>query len=325
MSDRPLLICLTATRNYGWVTRAFLKANSLWADYIIVVDQMSTDGTQEMCAEYEKVILIEDDDLSYSETRRSTMAINRAREIEGEKILINLDIDEVLPANWMGTNDGKRILNSKPGDMFIFYWANILPDKKHFKNGKDALYRIFHDDGVSKFDNQGKDMHTHCLPWCTTGEDVVIKDFPILHFCIYNTSFQFVKQWYYYQMVDYDKNHRSIISLSRYYRKPIPNQATSTDQEIKTAWLWTDFDIFSKIELNAPLLLWQEIRRFLEKNGTAHYKKLDIWDQEFIQHVEVRDPRPFFYKAIHSYLRATDQCRNSLPVRAIDKSLKWFV
>ena len=325
MSNCPLLICLTATRNYGWVTRAFLKANSQWADYIIVVDQMSTDGTQAMCAEYEKVILIEDHDLSYSETRRSTMAINRAREIEGDKILINLDIDEVLPANWMETNDGQRILKSKPGDMFVLFWANLLPDKKHFKSEKDALYRAFHDDGVSEFDNQGKDMHTHCLPWCPTQKEVFVHDFPILHFGIYNTSFQFVKRWYYYQMVDYDLNHRSAVSLSRFYRKAIPFQATSTDQEIKTSWLWKDFDIFSQIEVITPLILWQEIRRFIEKKGITHYQKLDIWDEEFIRKTEVQDPRSFLYKALHFYLRATEKYQYSIPVRAIDKLLKWFV
>jgi GT2 family glycosyltransferase len=49
--EKPLLICLTATRNYGWVTRAFLKSNSLWADLIIIADQHSTDGTREIVSE----------------------------------------------------------------------------------------------------------------------------------------------------------------------------------------------------------------------------------------------------------------------------------
>ena len=115
----------------GWVTSAFLKANSLWADYIIMVDQMSTDGTREMPTN-PKVILLDNEDLTYSETKRSEMAINRAREIDGDKILIFLAIDEVLPANIQETEDWKKLLESKPGEVFCFKWANILPGGKRF-------------------------------------------------------------------------------------------------------------------------------------------------------------------------------------------------
>lgn len=323
---RPLLICLTATRNYGWITRAFLKANSQWADYIIVVDQMSTDDTQELCSGYNNVILIENKDLTYSESTRSIMALNRARKIEGDKIFIYLAIDEVLPANWQETEDGKRIMQSSPGDMYILNWANLLSDRKHYKaSGKDNMYRIFHDDGLSTYDNQGRDMHTHCLPWCNTGREHQVSDFPILHFGLYNTAFQQVKQWYYYQMIDYDKNNRSTIILSRFYRKEIPCYNTSEDWENNPDWFWPQFDIFSLVDLSVVPFLWDEIRRLVELNGSNHYRKLDIWDKEFLLRLGMADPRTFWHKMIHSYLHATQSARNTIIIRALDKILKRFV
>jgi hypothetical protein len=78
---------MTATRNYGWVTNSFLKANSLWADYIIVADQHSTDGNREMALEYPNVILLDNDNLNYSESTWSQLVIDRARQIEGDIIL----------------------------------------------------------------------------------------------------------------------------------------------------------------------------------------------------------------------------------------------
>ena len=48
MSNRPLLVVLTPVRNEAWVLHAFLKATSLWADHIIIADQMSTDGSRDI-------------------------------------------------------------------------------------------------------------------------------------------------------------------------------------------------------------------------------------------------------------------------------------
>ena len=43
MKQKPLQVVMTPVRNEAWVLKAFLEATSLWADYIIVADQMSTD------------------------------------------------------------------------------------------------------------------------------------------------------------------------------------------------------------------------------------------------------------------------------------------
>ena len=51
--DNVIQIVMTPTRNEAWVIRAFLECNGLWADYIIIADQMSTDGTREIIAEYQ--------------------------------------------------------------------------------------------------------------------------------------------------------------------------------------------------------------------------------------------------------------------------------
>lgn len=50
--NRPISIVMTPTRNDAWVIRAFLECNGLWADYIIIADQMSTDGTREIANAY---------------------------------------------------------------------------------------------------------------------------------------------------------------------------------------------------------------------------------------------------------------------------------
>ena len=51
--EKPLLVVLTPVFNEAWILPAFLKATSLWADYIIIADQMSTDGSREIYKEFE--------------------------------------------------------------------------------------------------------------------------------------------------------------------------------------------------------------------------------------------------------------------------------
>ena len=50
--NAPIHIVMTPTRNEVWVLRAFMEATTRWADYIIICDQMSTDGTREIVQAY---------------------------------------------------------------------------------------------------------------------------------------------------------------------------------------------------------------------------------------------------------------------------------
>ena len=57
--NKPLQIVMTPVRNEAWILPAFLRATSLWADYIIIADQMSTDGSRELYQQFDKVIVIQ--------------------------------------------------------------------------------------------------------------------------------------------------------------------------------------------------------------------------------------------------------------------------
>ncbi len=78
--------------------RAFLETTSQWADYIIIADQISTDGSREIMDEYPKVIRIDNTNLNFNETERQAMLVAKACEVAARRdtILWILDADEVL-------------------------------------------------------------------------------------------------------------------------------------------------------------------------------------------------------------------------------------
>lgn len=106
----PLHIVMTPVCNEAWVLHAFLKATSLWADYIIVADQMSTDGSRDIYLQYEKVIVIDNTNPNFNEAERQAMLVAKAREIAAgrDTLLWGLDADEILPANWHALLQRKR-------------------------------------------------------------------------------------------------------------------------------------------------------------------------------------------------------------------------
>lgn len=331
--NKPLLICMTATRNYGWVTSVFLKANSLWADYIIIADQHSTDGTREMSLKYSNVILLDNDDIEYSETKRSELLISRARQIEGDKILFFLAIDEILSANFRETLDWQKILQSKKGDVFFFYWANLCSDTQNYWSSKDSknnpfyMARMFHDDDITPYDNEGLDMHTHCIPYPKDEANHVffVNDFRILHFGDFNENWNKAKQRF-YQFVDFDKNNRNITTLSRMYNRWDGKIQTN---ELPQHWIYNKekhgFNLFEEVNTKEQPFLDQYVLSFIKENGIQRYSNLDVWDKSFLEKYNIIDPRPFWIKIVHLYFHLTIKYTSSYIVRMIDKILKIIV
>ena len=66
-SENFNIICLTPVRNEAWILDKFLQCTSLWADYIILADQMSTDGSREIALKYPKVILVDNNSATFNE------------------------------------------------------------------------------------------------------------------------------------------------------------------------------------------------------------------------------------------------------------------
>lgn len=327
VDERPILVCLTATRNYGWCTKAFLEANSLWADYIIVVDQMSTDNTREICAEYDKVIVVDNTNLTYSETIRCNLAINKACEIKGDKIFIYLAIDEVLSANAIHSKDWKIMLETNPSDVGCLQWANICSNgvTYHPTTMKDGspfwMARIFHDDMITPYNSNCIDMHTNCIPYPKNAREFYINDFVILHLEQYNTLWLNDKIKYYH-FVDYDQTSRSAIRLDRKYNY---NRNNQPDIPLRTEWLQYDFDLFNYIDLSRQSFFFEQIKLFIEINGVERYVKLNVWKDDLLNYLKISDPRSLLVRSIHNYLDYTRYKKNQLFYRIIDWFLSYII
>jgi hypothetical protein len=324
---RPKLVCLTPVRNEAWCLDMFLQSTSKWADHIIIADQKSIDGSKEIAMKYPKVILIDNPNDKYNESGRQKLLINEARKINGDKILFALDTDEIFTSNFQNTHDWQMILNSKPGDVFGFQWANINPDLKTYFPSSFYYPWVFHDDEITEHKNYAKEIHSMRIPYPSKADMgwYKVEDFKVFHFAHINKK-RVKSKWRYYQFIEKIKGiHSNPITSFRSYsykkeiRLPIPKN-----------WIQDYETIFKAFKLDGEKFWFDdEVLIFIEKYGIETFSILPIWDRDtkanFMSIKRIEDPRNWFQKALHSYLKITQPFYPSRFVRIMDKILKIII
>lgn len=323
----PLQIVMTPVRNEAWVLRFFLTATSRWADYIIIADQMSTDGSREIASEFPKVILIDNKNPEFNEAERQAMLIAKAREVAAgrDTLLWGLDADEVFDAHFQETEDWKHIVNSVPGDVFWFKWAEICPNKKEYWLSPTTYYPwLFHDDGKEPHGNYVRSMHSMRIPYPIEEKQMYyVDDFRVLHLANMN-PYRVASKRRFYTFIDWEMNHRSPIVMSRTYIEdkkendilPLPDSFVYSESNSGFG-MWTMVDCVTK-------KCWMDdyVNGRLPRHSMKDLRKLDIWSDGLPEICNMADPRRWIDKRIHGYLHNTHQRRFSPVVRIIDKILK---
>ena len=327
VTTTPIHIVMTPVRNEAWGLRAFLEATSLWADYVIIADQMSTDGSREIAKEYPKVILIDNKNPEFNEAERQAMLVAKAREVAAgrDTLLWGLDADEILAANTFETEDWNHIVNSVPGDVFWFKWAEICPNQKEYWLSPTTYYPwLFHDDGKEPHGNYVRNMHSMRIPY-PIGEKQIyyVDDFRVLHLAYLN-QYRVASKFRFYQFVDWEMNKRSPISLNRsYFQTKMSEEVRPLPKEFLYNKEKYGFDVMELVDTKvAKCYMDSYIVDRLGRHSMKELRRLDIWDEVFCSTYNLEDPRRIVDKWVHSYLRNTAKKRDKKMVRIIDKILK---
>ena len=327
MSSSPLLVVLTPVRNEAWVLRAFLEATSLWADYIIIADQMSTDGSREIAKEYPKVILIDNNRKEMHQAATRRLLFETSKKIEGDKLLFTLDADEFLSGDFIHTADWKRIMESEPDDSFCWRWMNLKRNDitkystfQHYywcvHESKDLWNGMFPDNFI----------HEWRLPWSPKADEkhkFLLDDFCSIHLARVNELRQRNKERFYQVSTVGQNPKKSRISLYRQYHTEEKLEYMDVPSDAYCFYEEQGIDLWKYIDLNDEGEYYtSEILRYFQRDGMKKYALLDIWEVDWMERNGLKDPRNVFHKMLFGYLRKTNPYANSIWVRCIDKIFK---
>lgn len=328
--NRPLIIVMTPVRNAAWVLRAFLEATSLWADHIVIADQMSTDGSREIAMEYPKVILIDNNrkEMHMAATRR--LLFDAARKIEGEKILFALDADEFLSGDFVNTEDWKKIMNSNPNDSFCWRWMNLKSgDATQYSTSQHYYWAVYESEDLWEGKFPDNIIHEWRLPWSLKkdcSQKFLLNDFYSIHLAKVNELRQRNKERF-YQVSTIGNNVKvSVVSMYRQYNSDGEDKYQIVPKDAYKYYEERGLNIWKFVDCtDVGRYYTEETLSYFERDGLKRYAKLDIWDSDWMEENKLKDPRSWYHKLFHSYLQHTKPFSNRFLVRFVDKVLKQFV
>ncbi len=326
MSEKPIVISLTPVRNEAWILDRFLQAASLWADHIIIADQMSTDGSREIAGKYEKVILIDNHSETYNESDRQKLLIHEARKIAGPRLLISLDADEFFTPNVLTSVEWQEILSSKPGTIMKFQLANLRPGFTKMWLGQHFPWGYM-DDG---YRHEGQLIHSVRLPLPTDGPTLILNDIRIMHFQYTDWDRMASKHRWYQCFELINSNGRNALKIYRQYHHMygLPSNKILT---VPKEWI-TQYGLLG-IDIKTPApegTHWWDDKtlEMMEKYGAAFFKKISVWDFNWSEKAgkstknhpdKYRDPRSLMDKGIQFWLRLSQKYYLKRPFRQIDQ------
>jgi hypothetical protein len=328
--SEPLKIVLTPVRNEAWVLRAFLEATSLWADYIVIADQMSTDGSREIAKEYSKVILIDNDRKEMHQAATRRLLFEEAKKIEGDKILFALDADEFLAGDFVNSEAWRMIMDSQPNDAFCWRWMNLNGEDRNKCSVGPYYYWAVHTsddlwDGVFP-DNY---IHEWRLPWPPQASDDNKHELDGLfsiHLAWVNQNRQHNKERFYQVSTVAKEPKKSKVALFRHYHVEVSQEYSKLPENAYRLYENCGLDVWKYIDLGDEGEYYtSEVLRFFERDGMSNYAMLDIWDEDWMKRNGLIDPRHRLQKMLLAYLRSTNAHANSIWVRCVDKLLKTII
>jgi hypothetical protein len=316
----PVAICVMPVKNEAWVLERSLTSASSWADVIIVADQDSTDDSAQIASGFEKVRLIRNSDPAYSEHRRQTQLIDAAREVQGPRLILSLDADEVLSANVTGNAEWEAFKDSPPGTAIRFPKAELLPGLHEWfeLSGGDVIHG-FVDDGRPY---EGGVIHGPRLPVPPPENFIRPRSVWLLHLRATDTRRNDAKQRWYQCWEAINNPSARPVTIFRTYHQHLGKQTRATPPEWTAGYKELGLDLAETPDAGPPW--WEkEILALFERHGPARFRKFDVFDSD-VSDLAHLDPRSPFERLVHAWLRRTQSSSGRLDVRLIQRGLRRY-
>jgi hypothetical protein len=276
MSKDSLIIVLTPVKNEEWILDNFLRATSLFADYILIANQSSTDDSLKIAARYSKAIIIDNASNNYDEAYRQNLLLNVAREKFGiGNLLLALDADEIISKDSLNAKGWQVIKDAPLGTVFRFDKPTIFFDKPIALRYSTGFPLGYKDDGV---EHKASVIHSTRIPCPVSAKQIFLDDIKFIHLCFVRTNVQYSKNRYYCCVENINKISNIRIRRLKYQR--YTKEDYFNVGELKPILpQWFDNDLFKLDDFRSSEYYWLdfEVLKLFEQYGTTRFFNDPIW------------------------------------------------
>lgn len=329
--NRPQLIVITPVRNEAWVLDAFLTHTSSWADYIIIVDQHSTDGSREIASRYKKVILLDNPTQEWYEMEARALLLERASQIPGDKIIFGLDADEFLSSGFENSQGWKTILESSTNTVFEFRWLNLFDNYNIVQYDNLVSEWACHYDESVDIVSEYRKREKHAVHACRVPclevnrtNYVLIDDIRFVHLAKLN-KVRTMNKFDFYQVTWADKNPEKPkpITFYRGYNDFYPQDIQHLQNPIQLTCMGDTSPInylVKSSDIGQHYI--DEMVAVFQREGTKKFIPLAIWNNPYLKKSFPTPHISFRFRFLHYYLRKTQSIHHNKFIRLIDKLFK---
>jgi hypothetical protein len=307
MSDATV-ICIVPVKNESWILGNFLTGARKFADHVIVGDHNSEDGSGTIAREFDSVRVVPLRDPSYDESIRRRVLIEEARKISKNALIISIDADEMLSANWSQSAEWSLMRASPPGTSFHFDWLEILPGLGHC-----AVYGMtaaFVDDGT---DYTGQRIHSPRIPGLA-GVRKQLTEIKLLHYIALDTG-RLLSKHNWYKCLEFLEHGESAWDMSVKYQDATHTTYDAPIIATQSEWL-EGYDWLNEYRADAnacrqeKVYWWDlEVLNYFDRHGTDRFRRLNIWDVDWNtkarlsgRHEAYADPRNRLERWVHRFV-----------------------
>jgi hypothetical protein len=330
-TDTAEVVCVTPVRNEAWILERFLRSAELWADRIVVADQGSSDGSREIAAGFSKVTLLDNHVPAYDEGARQRLLLSGARRIPGRRVIVALDADEILSADFAATPEWAAVRAAPSGTILTFDWINVLPGFTSAWIPPEKVPFGFVDDGS---DHRGDRIHSTRIPVRADSPVLQLDDLKVLHLQYTDWSRMKSKQRWYQCWETLEHPTKRPIQIYRQYHR-MDGFPAAEIHPLSPRWLsgYERRGIDIRAASEDAVYWWdKEVLDWLARHGAPRFRRLDVWDVDWaeiaarlgraVAPASVRDPRSAFERAVHRWLEATQRRRpDSRRIRWMQRTL----
>lgn len=293
---------MVPVRNEAWVLAHALASLSGFCDAIVVSDQGSTDGSQDICRRFPKVVLIEAPagDMEKLPMRARWRMLDAARNFDGNNFLWCTDADELVsPRLARAFLDGSRaqLLPARAVSMrYIHLWKSLSRYRDDWSQyGPTWKVMGFMDDRRVDFarDPNRRPLHEPRTPVDDDPQALRAPDVPVLHlqFAMWRRN-QMKQAWY--RALEWIDGRRTAGDINGQYAitfeplfartTPLPRAwlegVTMPDASVRDEPTWHD----------------AEMLRLFDEKGIEFFEPLEIWHLPLLRNEfrrrTGRNPRP---------------------------------